>query len=76
MRPYQITTLATTAFGDLDFTVHGPGFGPNGHRYVLGNRAAADAFVDALNAAYAAGMKDGMETGRMEIQTRRSTSGA
>ncbi len=62
MAPYQITTIATTATGRTEVTIQGPGIEAAGRRYLFGNRAEADGFVEALNFAFGEGYREGLAT--------------
>ena len=58
---YTVLTIAARADRDIEATIDGPGFGPAGRRAVFATQYRVQDFVQALNIAFAEGVKDGLE---------------
>jgi hypothetical protein len=74
-RPYTILTIALRANRDFEATIHGPGFGAAGRRTIFATEARARDFVQALNIAYAEGVKEGSAQASPRSQARSESSG-
>jgi hypothetical protein len=68
--PYRITTIATTARQETEVTVIGPGLAPQGQRYLFVSRQRAEMVLEAMNFAYAQGVREGIEIARVELRRK------
>ena len=70
MKRYLITMSPELDGHEVEVVLQGPGIQEDGRRYIFASPARCSNFIDAVNFAYAQGLKDGEERRRFLSNTR------